>query len=110
MQEDQSSVACTRGLGWNGLGFSVPGQEETLSLPDSLMLAASEPQDPRSSRHIPDYAPNYIYIYIYICNSPSVKKWRIVPTQLAIIAVSTILTGVASIVFGHLGLGKLMLL
>ncbi|CAE7802476.1 unnamed protein product, partial [Symbiodinium necroappetens] len=35
---------------------------------------------------------------------------RIVPTQLAIIAVSTILTGVASIVFGHLGLGKLMLL
>ncbi|CAE7800145.1 unnamed protein product [Symbiodinium sp. CCMP2592] len=35
---------------------------------------------------------------------------RIVPTQLAIIAVSTILTGIASIVFGHLGLGKLMLL
>eukprot|EP00931_Biecheleriopsis_adriatica_P090720 TRINITY_DN64657_c0_g1_i1.p1 TRINITY_DN64657_c0_g1~~TRINITY_DN64657_c0_g1_i1.p1 ORF type:complete len:919 (-),score=196.64 TRINITY_DN64657_c0_g1_i1:6-2762(-) len=35
---------------------------------------------------------------------------KIAPTQLAIIAVSTVLTGIASILFGQLGLGKLMLL
>lgn len=35
---------------------------------------------------------------------------KIAPTQLAIIASSTVLTGVFSIVFGKLGLGKLMLL
>eukprot|EP00435_Cladocopium_sp_Y103_P034367 s2891_g8.t2 len=40
----------------------------------------------------------------------SVEASQIVPTQLAFIGVSTVLTGVVSILFGHLGLGKLMLL
>lgn len=40
----------------------------------------------------------------------SVEASQIVPTQLAFIGVSTVLTGVVSILFGQLGLGKLMLL
>ncbi|CAJ1332437.1 unnamed protein product [Effrenium voratum] len=42
--------------------------------------------------------------------SQQVDSAQIFPTQLAIIAVSTVLTGMASIIFGQLGLGKLMLL